>query len=308
MATYMGRRLGSFLLVVIGAPSLVFLLVHVIPGDPAALLLGEGAQPSSVQELRRSWGLDRPLAEQYLDFLRGLTGGRLGTSWVSGAPVGAEIAARLPYTAALALSSMLVAVALAVPLGVWQAVRQGEPVDLVLGVAALVGVSIPNFWLGPLLILWFSIGLGWFPVSGADSVGSVVLPALTLGTAYAAMLTRMTRSSVLDELHLDYVRAARAKGAGELRLLFRHVLRNALLPVLTVAGLEFGALLTGSIVTEEIFGWPGVGRYLIHAVRGRDYPAVQGVVVFFAAVYVTVNFLTDLGYGLCDPRLRRERP
>jgi peptide/nickel transport system permease protein len=299
-----GRRLLLLVPTVLGVLTLVFLLVHIIPGDPVEVMLGETASRADLAQLRADLGLDRPLGEQYARFLGGLARGDLGRSFFYRRPVLAVIAAALPATALLAAAALAVSLLIALPLGVLAAVRRDRPTDRLALVGSLIGVSMPNFWLGPLLIILFSFRLGWLPVSGRESAASLVLPALTLGTALAAILVRMTRASMLDVLGEDYLRTARAKGVVERTVVARHALRNALLPVVTIVGLQFGALLSGAVITENVFAWPGVGTLLIQAITARDYPLVQGCVLVISLCYVAVNFLTDALYSLIDPRVR----
>jgi len=301
---FVARRLALTIPVLLGVATLVFALIHLIPGDPAQAMLGEAAPQADVDALRRQLGLDRPLLEQYGDFLAGAITGDLGTSLRTGTPVGAQIAERLPATFELALAAMLVAIALALPLGIAAAAWRGTLVDHAAMMLALAGMSIPNFWLGPLLAIVFAVELGWLPVSGRGGVEHLVLPALSLGLALAAMLARMTRASVLEELREPYVRAARARGVSRVRALVSHAFRNSLIPVVTIVGLQFGAVLTGAVITETIFSWPGIGRLLIQSIGFRDYPLVQGCILLIAVIYVAVNLMTDLAYGLLDPRIR----
>lgn len=298
------RRVLLTIPVLLGVATLVFSLIHLVPGDPAQAMLGEGASPDDIRQLRTRLGLDRPLLVQYGDFLAGLARGDLGVSLRLDRPVVSVIAERLPATAELALSAMLVAVALAIPLGVAGAVWRGRAVDHVAMTLALAGISMPNFWLGPLMALVLSVELGWLPVSGRGTLGHLVLPALSLGAALAAILARVTRASLLDELGEPYVLAARARGASRARAVVRHAFLNSLIPVVTIVGLQFGALLTGAVITETIFAWPGVGRLLIQAISFRDYPLVQGCILLIAVTYVTMNLATDLLYGVLDPRVR----
>jgi ABC-type dipeptide/oligopeptide/nickel transport system permease component len=267
-------------------------------------MLGEGAAPEDIAQLRARLGLDRPLAEQYAAYMRGLLRGDLGTSLRTQQPVTEQIAERIPATTELAGAAMLVAVLLAVPLGVIAAVWRGTWVDQSAMALALTGISVPGFWLGPLLALVFAVELGWLPVSGRGTLAHLVLPAITLGTALAAILARMTRASVLEELREQYVVAARARGATRARAVLAHALRNSLIPVVTILGLQLGAVLTGSIITETIFSWPGVGRLLIQSINFRDDPMVQGCILLIAVTYVAMNLLTDLVYGWLDPRIR----
>ncbi|SIN88867.1 peptide/nickel transport system permease protein [Sulfurivirga caldicuralii] len=285
--------------------TLVFLMLHLVPGDPVAVMLGESATAADQAALRHHLGLDQPLWQQYLHYLGGLLHGDMGQSLFLQRPVADLIAARFPYTAELALLALAVAVLLAFPLGIWAAVRAGRWPDQLAMTLSLIGVSIPNFWLGPMLILLFSLWLGWLPVSGADAPWAWVLPAVTLGTALAAILTRMLRASLLEVLHEEYVRTALAKGASPRRVVLRHALFNALLPVVTVLGLQLGTLLGGAVITEVVFDWPGLGQLLVESIQRRDYPVVQGVILVIATAYVVVNAFTDWLYGWLDPRVRR---
>ncbi len=306
MRSYLVRRLLLALPVVFGVATLVFLLIHLIPGDPVEIMLGESALPADRDALRDALGLDRPVHEQYGAFLWGLCTGDLGVSLQHRRPVAALIREHYPATLELAAAAMLVSLLIALPAGILSGIRQYSFWDHSTMLMALLGVSMPNFWLGPLLIWAFSIQLGWFPVSGRGGFAHLLLPALTLGASMAAIVARMTRSSVLEVLREDYVMTARAKGLSEARIILKHVLRNALLPVVTVVGLQFGALLAGSIITETIFSWPGLGTLLVQAIQTRDYPLVQGCVLVIALTYVTVNLATDLLYGVIDPRIRYE--
>jgi peptide/nickel transport system permease protein len=304
MLRYLVRRLVLTLPVLLGVATLVFALIHLVPGDPAQSMLGDGASPEEVHKLRTALGLDKPLVEQYWSFMTGLARGDLGSSFRYGTPVAREIRDRLFRTFQLAIAAMLVAVAIAIPLGILAAVFRGTAIDHAAMTLALVGISMPNFWLGPLLAILFAVYLGWLPVSGTGGLTHLVLPAVTLGAALAAILARMTRASVLEELRELYVLAARARGASRIRAVVRHAFRNSLIPVVTIIGLQFGAVLTGTIITETIFAWPGVGRLLIQAINFRDYPLVQGCILFISFTYVMMNLLTDITYGLLDPRIR----
>jgi peptide/nickel transport system permease protein len=300
------RRFALTVPVVLGVATLVFSLIHLIPGDPAQAMLGEAASPQDVAELRARLGLDRPLLEQYGSFLRAAVKGDLGTSLRTSQPVTAMIAERMPATFELALAAMVFAIAVAMPLGIAAAVWRGTSVDHGAMTLALVGISIPNFWLGPLLAIVFAVELGWLPVSGRGTWAHLLLPAISLGAALAAILARMTRATLLEELREQYVQAARARGASRLRAVVRHAFRNSLIPVVTLIGLQFGAVLTGAVITETIFAWPGIGRLLIQSIGFRDYPIVQGCILLIAVTYVGVNLLTDLVYGVLDPRIRYE--
>jgi ABC-type dipeptide/oligopeptide/nickel transport system permease component len=300
------RRLVLTIPVLLGVATLVFALIHIVPGDPVQSMLGESAAPADVADLRRRLGLDRPLPEQYLAFLGGALTGDLGRSLRTNQPVTAAIAERLPATFELALAAMAVALVCAMPLGILAAVRAGSAVDVGATTLALIGISIPNLWLGPMLAIVFAVGLGWLPVSGRGTLAHLVLPSITLGAPLAAVLARMTRASVLDELRELYVLAARARGVSRARAVLRHAVRNSLIPIVTVVGLQFGAVLTGAVITETIFAWPGVGRLLIQSITFRDYPLVQGCILMIAVTYVAMNLLTDVLYGLLDPRIRYE--
>jgi len=304
MRTYLLSRLAQLFPVVFGVVTIVFLLLHLIPGDPVEIMLGENAVAAQKEELRRELKLDRPVAAQYVEFLGGLATGDLGVSFRSREPVLREILSRFPATLLLAAASLLVAVLIAVPLGILSAMRQHSLLDHLSAFLAMLGLSMPNFWLGPLLILIFSIQLELFPVAGFGTARHLVLPALTMGTGMAAILMRMLRSSLLEEIRQEYVRVAAAKGLSRRATVLRHALKNSAIPVLTVLGLQFGALLSGSIITETIFSWPGIGRLMVQAIDARDYPLVQGCVLFIALCTVTVNLATDLLYSRLDPRIR----
>ena len=300
------RRLVLSLPVLGIVSTAIFFLIHMIPGDPVVQMLGEGAAPLEIEELRRQLGLDQPLFTQFVNFWKRLLHADLGTSFKFNRPVTEILLVRYPATMSLALVSMVVALAIAVPAGVTSAVHRARWPDRALGFVTLIGLSFPNFALGPALILIFSIQAGLLPVSGRDTAAAYILPALTMGTSMAAILTRMVRSSMLEQLSSDYVRTARAKGLSETVVLYRHALRNGLIPVTTIVGLQFGSLLAGAIITETIFSWPGIGRLTIDAINARDYPLLQGCVLAIAVTYVFVNFLTDLTYSLLDPRIRTE--
>jgi ABC-type dipeptide/oligopeptide/nickel transport system permease component len=304
MITYFFRRLLLTIPVLLGVATLVFALIHLVPGDPAQAMLGEGASQEEVQKLRGQLGLDRPLPAQYWSFLKGIPRGDLGASLRYGTPVTTLILQRFPNTAKLALSAMLVALLVAIPLGILAAVYRNTFVDHAAMTLALAGICMPNFWLGPLLAILFAVWLGWLPVSGTGSPAHLVLPAVTLGAALAAILARMTRASLLEELRELYVLAARARGVSGARAVLRHAFRNSLIPIVTIVGLQFGAVLTGTIITETIFAWPGIGRLLIQAINFRDYPLVQGCILFISITYVAMNLVTDLTYGFLDPRIR----
>jgi len=284
--------------------SLVFLLIHLVPGDPVAQMLGEGAPQTDMAAIRHAYGLDAPLGEQYIRYWKGVLHGDLGRSLRYGESVTRLVARRYPYTAQLTLASLLVAIVIAIPAGVRSALRRDRWDDRLISVVSLFGLSFPSFALGPVLILLLAIKLGWLPVSGAGSFANIVLPAITMGGALAAILTRMVRTSMLEELGQDYIRTARAKGLPERTVVYRHALRNAMVPIITVLGLQFGALLAGAIVTEKIFSWPGLGRLTVDAISNRDYFLVQGCILAIGLTYVAVNLLTDLLYSVANPRIR----
>ena len=285
--------------------TVVFLLIHLVPGDPIQAMLGEGAPAADLQVTRHAFRLDLPLRTQYLLYWRDVLHGDLGQSIRLNQSVAKVIRERYPYTLQLTVSSLIVALVLAIPAGVRSARRRNRWDDRMLGFVSLLGLSFPNFALGPILILFFAIKLGWLPVSGSGAFANLVLPAITMGGALAAILTRMVRTSMLEELGQDYVRTARAKGLPERTVVYKHALRNAMIPVVTVIGLQFGALLAGAIVTETIFSWPGIGRLTIQAISNRDYYLVQGCILAIGLTYVAVNFLTDLLYTVVNPRIRQ---
>jgi peptide/nickel transport system permease protein len=305
MLRYLFLRVLYMLPVVWLVVSLVFLLIHLVPGDPILQMLGEGAAVTDVQAARHAYGLDLPLGRQYLNYWAGVLHGDLGPSLRFNQNVARLIAQRYPYTLQLTLAALAVAVVLSVPAGVRSAQRRNRWDDRLLSVVSLFGLSFPNFALGPILILLFSIRLGWLPVSGSGTFAHLILPAITMGGALAAILTRMVRTSMLEELGQDYIRTARAKGLHERTVVYGHALRNAMIPVITVLGLQFGALLAGAIVTETIFSWPGIGRLTIQAISNRDYYLVQGCILAIGLTYVAVNFLTDLLYSVANPRIRQ---
>ena len=305
MLRYLSLRMLYTLPAVWLVVSIVFLLIHFVPGDPILQMLGEGAPAADVEATRHLYGLDRPLGEQYLHYWKGVLRGDLGPSLRFNQSVSKMIAQRYPYTLELTLASLLVAIVLSIPAGVRSAQRRNRWDDRLLSVVSLFGLSFPNFALGPILILFFAIKLGLLPVSGSGTVAHLVLPAVTMGGALAAILTRMVRTSMLEELSHDYIRTARAKGLPERTVVYRHALRNAMIPIITVLGLQFGALLAGAIVTEKIFSWPGIGRLTIDAIGNRDYYLVQGCILAIGLTYIAVNFLTDLLYSAVNPRIRQ---
>lgn len=305
MLLYIGRRLLFTLPVIWLVVSVVFLMIHLVPGDPILQMLGEGAPAADIQATRHAYGLDLPLGQQYIHYWKGVLHGDLGPSLRYNQNVSSLIAERYPYTLELTLASLFVAVFLSIPAGIHSARYRDKLDDRALSVVSLFGLSFPNFALGPILIVLFAIKLGWLPVSGTGGLSHLVLPAITMGGGMAAILTRMVRTSMLEELGQDYIRTARAKGLSERVIVYRHALRNAMIPVLTVLGLQFGALLAGAIVTETIFSWPGIGRLTIDAIRNRDYYLVEGCILAIGLTYVAVNFLTDLLYSVANPRIRQ---
>ena len=305
MTQYIIRRLLQMIPITLGILTLIFSLIHLIPGDPAMQIAGEGARPEDVANVRKALGLDQPLWKQYVTYITNLAKGDLGTSFRTGSSVADEIRARYPATMQLAFGSMLVALLVAFPLGIISAIYRNSWIDNVARFFALIGVSMPSFWFGPLLIIAFAINRTWFPVSGReDGLRSLVLPSITMGLALAAILTRMIRVSLADELGQLYVTTAIAKGVTRAKAIFRHALKNALIPVITILALQFGSLLTGAIITEQIFSWPGLGRLLIQSITTRDYPQVQASILVIALTYIMVNFISDLLYGVVDPRIK----
>jgi len=307
MASFLIRRAFTSVLVLFGVATLVFAVLRLVPGDPVESLLGEQASQEDYQRLRSCFGLDQPISGQYLRFWSDIADGSMGELCNQpGETVASALSTALPPTVELALAAMLVALLIALPLGVLSALKPNSWFDHLAMFFSLLGVSIPSFWLGPMLLILFALSLKWLPDPGNQTMGALglLLPALTLGTALAAKLTRMTRQSVLEVIRQDYVRTAVAKGLHPARVILKHVLRNALMPVTTVATLQLGAVLTGAIIVEKVFARPGLGTLLLEAIEMRNYPLVQGCVLFIATVYISVNFLADLLYGVIDPRIR----
>lgn len=326
------RRIFGAVPVLLGMSFLVFLLMQLAPGDPVTLLLGEDAEPHEIEQVTREWGLDQPIIVQYWQFLTQAVRGNFGESMRYGEPVTRLVAERLPATVELALASLLVAIVIALPIGVYSAIRHNSLWDHSGMTLALVGISVPNFWLGIMLIFFLGGQLNLLPVAGRltygvnvtpvtnmvlldaliegnlagfwDAVKHILLPAVTLGTSFAAIITRISRSSVLEVIRQDYITTARAKGLSERRVIWKHTLRNALITIITILGLQLGALLSGSVITETVFSWPGIGSLLIQAITTRDYKLAQGVIFFFAMVYFVINLLVDLLYTWVDPRIR----
>lgn len=306
MLNYLCSRLLSSFIVIFGVTTMVFLLIHIVPGDPVEVMLGETAQVADRQFLRESLGLHLPLWQQWLEYHKHLMQLDLGHSIHSREPVNRILAERIPATILLALSSLFIAMIIALPAGVVAAVKKGTLWDTGTMAFSVLGVSIPNFCMGPLLILLFSLWLGWFPVSGKESISSLVLPTITLGTALSALLSRMVRASLLEVLSEDYIKAARARGLNSSIIIWRHALLNASLPVITVLGMQFGTLLAGAVITETIFSWPGIGQLTIESIQKRDYPVTQACILLISITYVFVNLLTDILYTCIDPRIRLE--
>ena len=304
MIAYLIKRIASLIPVALGVVTLTFALIHLVPGDPVIAMLGDTAAPADIEGLRHQLGLDRSLGAQYFTFLEDLARGDLGQSISARVPVAALIRERFPATLELAGAGLLVAILIAFPLGMIAGAKPGGAADVGAMGFAIVGISIPHLYLGPLLMIVFSLHLGWLPLTGRGGLSHLILPAITLGTALAAVLARMLRQSLIQIRNADYMRTALSKGLSPMKALVGHGLRNALTPVVTLLGLQAGALLTGSIITEMLFSWPGLGRLMITAIGQRDYPLVEGCVLTFALTYVLVNMLTDVVYGLIDPRIR----
>lgn len=304
MIAYIIRRLLLLFFVLFGVVTIVFFLIHFIPGDPVDIMLGDYALQADKEQLRKNLGLDRPIIVQYGEYLLGVVTGDLGESIHSRRSVLSEIIERIPASAELMVGAMLVALFVAFPLGILSALKPYGLLDSSSMLVSFLGVAIPNFWLGPLLIILFSIKLDWLPINERGGLEHLILPSITLGTAMAAMLSRMIRSSLLEVLGEDYVQNARAKGLVERKVIIKHALRNALIPVITIIGLQIGVLLSGAIITEAIFDWPGMGSLLLDGIYSRNYPLVQGCILVIASIYVIVNLLTDIAYAWVDPRVR----
>ncbi|MFO7246101.1 MAG: ABC transporter permease [Thermaerobacter sp.] len=301
---YITRRVLTSLLALVGVSLIVFIIVRVLPGDPARIIAGLLATEEEVERIRVAMGLDRPLPVQYWDFVTGLLQGDLGTSLRTRRPVLVELVPRLKMTMLLATTGTILGSLLGITAGVVGAARRYTRLDYLLSSGSLVGISMPVYWLGYMLIIVFAVNLRWFPAAGADEPSSIVLPTLTLAAFSMALVARMTRGSMLEVLGQDYIRTARAKGLAERVVIYRHALRNALIPVLTVIGLQFGSLLGGAVLTESVFAWPGMGVLLVNSIINRDYPMVQGIVLVYAVLVVLLNLVVDLAYGWADPRIR----
>lgn len=303
MITYVGRRALAAIPTLWGVATVVFFMARLLPGDPARIIAGLLASPQDVERIRHDMGLDQPIWVQYLDFMGSLIHLNLGISAHTNAPVLEEIGSRLPYTIELAVVALAIAVTAGILAGIAAAMRRNTPLDLLISSLSVFGVSMPVYWLGLMMIILFAIELHVFPAAGADETSSIVMPALTLALFSVGLIARMTRSSMLEVLDQDYIRTARAKGVSPRGVVFQHALRNALLPIMTVIGLQFGALLGGAVVTETVFAWPGVGRLLVDSIFFRDYPVVQGLVLMFGTTFVVINLLTDVLYAYVDPRI-----
>ena len=306
MLKFIGKRLLMLIPVLIGVSLIVFTLMQLSPGDPAMIILGAQAAPEDIAILRESMGLNDPLIVQFFRFLLGMFTLDFGTSYKDGMPVLTKLLEALPYTAELTFCAVLLALIIGIPAGIISATKQYSVFDRIASVLALIGFSTPNFWLSIMLILVFSVNLKWLPVSGTGSILHLVLPSIALGVQSAAVFTRMTRSSMLEVLNMDYIRTARAKGLSERVVILKHALKNALIPVITVVGLQIGLLFGGAILTETVFAWPGVGRLMIDSIRAKDTPVVQGGVIFTASIFVFINLLVDILYANVDPRVKAQ--
>ncbi|WP_055669591.1 nickel ABC transporter permease [Desnuesiella massiliensis] len=306
MHKYIIKRILLLIPVLLGVTFIVFSIMYLTPGDPAQLILGEKASPESVAALRTQMGLDKPFIVQYFTFIGKAVTGDFGRSYTTNRAVFAEIFQRFPNTLTLAVVGVVLSIAIGIPVGIISATKQYSITDNVSMVVALLGVSMPNFWFGLMLILIFSVNLGWLPSGGFTSLKSLILPAITLGYSSSAIVTRMTRSSMLEVIRQDYIRTARAKGVKEKTVILRHGLKNALIPVITVVGLQFGHLLGGAVLTETVFSWPGVGRLLVDAIRAKDTPMVLASVVFLATAFSICNLLVDILYAYVDPRIKSQ--
>ena len=301
---YFLNRIFTTIPIVFGVVTFTFLLIHLIPGDPVDIMLGDQASSIDKQTLQKELGLDKPILQQYTSFLTGLIRLDLGQSLLTRRPVIDEILSTLPATIELTLATMFWTILIGIPLGMIAAIKQYSFIDNTALVIGLLGMSIPHFWLGPMLILLFSIQLDLLPVSERGGIEHLILPSLSLGLALSAILMRMTRASMLEVIKSDYIRTARAKGLSSFFVYFKHALRNALIPVITIIGLQFGALITGAVITETIFDWPGVGTLFYNSIQQRNYPLVQGCILFISLSYVIVNFLTDIVYTIVNPKIR----
>ncbi|MED4750622.1 nickel ABC transporter permease [Brevibacillus choshinensis] len=303
MRQYLLKRLMSGLIVLVGVSLFSFALIHLIPGDPVRIMLGEKATKERVEQLREQMGLNKPLVVQYVNYATGVLNGDLGTSLKTSRPVSMEIAQRFPATLKMALSGIVVAIVAGVIMGILAAKYKDTYIDYAIMSMATLGMSLPSFWLGLLVIMVFAVKLGWFPVAGGTGVKDLIMPALTLGVLLSTTISRLTRSGMVEVLSNDYIRTARAKGMGEGIVLFRHAFRNVMIPVVAVVGLQMAALLGGAVIVEQVFNWPGIGTLAIEAISSRDFPMIQGIILFMGAIYVIVNICVDLLYAVLDPRI-----
>lgn len=306
MYKYICKRILMMIPVIIGVSLLVFLVLKMTPGDPARVVAGSEADEATVEQIREELGLNKPVLQQYVDYMLDLLRGDMGTSYTTNKPVAEEILARMPTTFILAFAGVFVAVLIGIPLGIISATKQYSILDYISTLLALGGVAMPNFWLGLMLILLFSLKLGWLPSGGGDSWTAYVLPAITLGVGATANFMRTTRSSMLEVIRQDYIRTARAKGAGEGRVVMHHALRNAMIPVITVIGLQIGTLLGGAVVNETVFSLPGLGTLMINAINQKNEPVVLGCLITFAIIFSLVNLLIDILYAFIDPRIKSQ--
>jgi len=311
MLTYIVRRVGLMIFILLGVSIITFSMMYIVPGDPAEIIAIEqhGVEVTweTIEHVRTKYGLDQPVYVQYFNWLINVLQGDFGYSYRTDRPVLNEILARLPATMQLAIAGTLLSLTIAIPIGIISATKQYSVIDNLSMTGALIGVSMPNFWLGLLLILFFSLYLDWLPVFGRGGIEHLILPAITLGTGMAAITTRLTRSSMLEVIRQDYITTAKAKGLSEKIIIWNHALKNALIPVVTVIGLQFGGLLEGAVIVETIFAWPGVGRLLVDSIFARDFVMIQGCVFFMAVIYVLVNLMVDISYAYLDPRIRYEK-
>ena len=306
MWKYVIKRLLALIPVVAGCTFIVFMILHLAPGDPATFALGQDATPEAIWEWNEMHGLNDPILIQYFNYITRVFMGDFGTSFTRNVSITDEVMSRFPYTIQLATAALSFSLLIAFPIGIISAVKQNTWIDGVSMFIALLGISMPVFWLGLLLVLFFALELGWFPSSGANQWNSVVLPGITLGTGMMAAMARTTRSSMLEVIRQDYIRTARSKGLSNGKVIRKHAIRNALIPTLTILGIQMGALLTGSIITENVFAWPGIGRLIMNGILARDYPMVLGCMVMFVLCFAVINLLVDLAYAFVDPRIRAQ--
>jgi len=306
MIKYVIKRLLMLIPVIIGVSFLVYFIMSLTPGDPAKIMLGDTATVEEIQQMHEELGLDDPIIIRYGRYMLGLLHGDLGNSYTTGRSVFTEVFSRFPATLTLTFWSMLIAIVISIPIGIISATKQYSFIDSFSMIFALLGISIPNFWLGLMLIIAFSVNLGWLPTGGFSGAASIILPAITLGTGCAANITRTTRSSMLEVIRQDFIRTAKSKGVSKRKVINKHALRNALIPVVTIIGLQFGQLLGGAVLTETVFSWPGIGQYLVNSINGKDTNAVTGSIIIFAVCFSLVNLLVDVVYGFIDPRIKAE--